>query len=118
MRTYSVGPRAHRMEWFRRVARSGQAMAEGKGRRPGPVLRLRLHEDVPDVDVHGPLAEREGVRDFPVALAAGDEAEHFYLALGEPRGICGCGRRACEACREAVGACERGGRAERRAQRA
>ena len=59
-------------------------MIEGEDDRGGPITQVQLREDVPDVGLHGDLADEELLGDLGVARAAGHEADHFELARGEP----------------------------------
>jgi hypothetical protein len=50
--------------------------------RPG--LHVDLGEDIAQVSRNGLLAQRQCARDLCVALAGGDQAEHFDLPVGQP----------------------------------
>src|SRR5687768_7469535 len=51
--------------------------------RAGAVADAHLGEDAGDVVLDRAFADAEGAGDLAVAVAAGHEAEHFGLALGE-----------------------------------
>ncbi len=83
---------AHRRLYPNRVAGgmgtvgSDQAVLVGEGRRSGPGRHVELGEDVADVPIDGPLADRQGLGDRPVRQPGRDEPEDLGLARAQATG--------------------------------
>ncbi len=64
-------------------SRSGSAVAYRKRGGGGPVLAVRLIEDVCKMMIHGFLADEQFPRNLAIALAAGNQLEDSSLAPGQ-----------------------------------
>ena len=66
--------------------RSDEAVLVGEGRRRGAGGHVELREDVADVPVDGPFADRQGLGDRPVGQAGRDEPQDLDLARAQAAG--------------------------------
>src|SRR5262245_53321231 len=72
------------LDWVVLPSRAAQhsVLVRPCGRRRS-ARNTELHEDVADVAVHGPLAQRKRTRDRLVRLARGDVPQHLELARAQ-----------------------------------